>query len=315
MKIAELPNPITASKADWLSGGTWLGFTPKSGTARAKAQCQATIQGQVKGGYVIEYITKKFDEPNPGFDSGADYEEERRKHAKQAGRFIAVHRLRSTSLPLETILGEAAYERLQDKWSAPGKRHRWSVAFPIVETYEVVGWPLAEKTLGRDIYRSIYHYSTGILRPFGPEARAAVAELSLKPKAAPNYWIAFEAELEMASRSEVDPRLLDDLASDLALEGQTEEIRAKIRRRAAWLAGKFIRSRLADGKLSCDLCAFEPLALNPRPPNPRGLLDVHHKNPIAEGARLTTVNDLALLCPICHRHEHQKLKQGETLLA
>ncbi len=28
MKIRDLPEPITASKSDWLAGTTWIGFTP-----------------------------------------------------------------------------------------------------------------------------------------------------------------------------------------------------------------------------------------------------------------------------------------------
>lgn len=315
MRIADLPDPVTASKADWLSGSTWLGFTPKSGSAKGRAQCQSTIQGQISGGYVLEYITKKFDAPNPGFDSGPEYAEERRRHAEQAGRFIAVHRLQVSSLPLETILGEADFSRLQDKWASPGKRHRWSVAFPIVETYEVVGWPLAQEVLGEALYKSLYHYSTGILRPLSDNARRAIASLELRAKEAPNYWIAFEKEVEIAMRSDIERRFLTALTADLALEGYSEERRSRIRRRAAHLASRFVRARLKAGRLTCDRCGFDPAGLMPASPSPRGLLDVHHRNPIAEGVRLTTFADLALLCPICHRHEHQHLKLGATLLA
>ncbi len=43
-------------------------------------------------------------------------------------------------------------------------------------------------------------------------------------------------------------------------------------------------------------------------------LDVHHLNPIAEGVRKTTLNDVAVLCANCHRLAHVMLKQGQELL-
>ena len=40
------------------------------------------------------------------------------------------------------------------------------------------------------------------------------------------------------------------------------------------------------------------------------LLDVHHKHPIAEGVRRTTLNDLTVLCANCHRLAHFELRQA-----
>jgi len=68
MQIRDLPAPVTASKADWLAGTTWLGFTPTEGDLTARNKCQSTIQRQLGGGYVIEYVTEQFSEPNPGFE-------------------------------------------------------------------------------------------------------------------------------------------------------------------------------------------------------------------------------------------------------
>ena len=39
-------------------------------------------------------------------------------------------------------------------------------------------------------------------------------------------------------------------------------------------------------------------------------LDVHHKHPIAEGVRRTTLNDLTVLCANCHRLVHFELRQA-----
>jgi 5-methylcytosine-specific restriction protein A len=89
----------------------------------------------------------------------------------------------------------------------------------------------------------------------------------------------------------------------------TEERRAKIRRRAGWIADNFIRMRRNARTLYCDACGFDPAkVLDPKLVNPRTILDVHHKNPLHEGIRYTTIKDFSLLCPTCHRVEHQRLK-------
>jgi 5-methylcytosine-specific restriction protein A len=104
MKIGDLPNPVTASKSDWLTGDTWIGFTPTDGNLTARNKCQSTIQRQFGRGYIIEYITEKFGDPNPGFETDPQYLAEREDHKELAGRFIAVHRLRATARPLIQIL-------------------------------------------------------------------------------------------------------------------------------------------------------------------------------------------------------------------
>jgi 5-methylcytosine-specific restriction protein A len=130
-RIAELPAPVTAAKADWLVASSWIGFTPPSEASDAAAQCSATINRQFGTGYVLEYITRNFGKPNPGFASGS------------AGRLVAVHRLRASARPWRAILGDADFERMQDMWSEGAGRKRWSVAFPIIESYEIATKPRA----------------------------------------------------------------------------------------------------------------------------------------------------------------------------
>jgi len=91
---------------------------------------------------------------------------------------------------------------------------------------------------------------------------------------------------------------------------------AKVKRRAAWVADRFIRERQKTGTLTCDECAFDPnqLAVELRV-KPRGFLDVHHKNPLDEGVRYTTTADFALLCPTCHRVEHVRLRRSKRSAA
>ncbi len=122
MIIADLPGELTASKADWLAGGTWLGFTPRNPTLGARNKCQSMIQRQFGSGYVIEYITEQFGKPNVGFEADPAYLREREDHSELAGRFVAVHKLKTSARALETIIGDQEYTRLQDMWAQDGKR-------------------------------------------------------------------------------------------------------------------------------------------------------------------------------------------------
>ena len=310
MKISDLPAPITASKADWLAGTTWIGFTPTDDTLTARNQCQSTIQRQFGGGYVIEYITEQFSEPNLGFENDPAYLSEREAHRALAGRLIAVHKLRTTARSLETILGAAEFKRIQDMWAQGGKRYRWSVAFPIVESYEIIGRPKAKDVLGDAAYRRLYQRSSATLRALNDTERALVAKLDLHQTATPNAWIGIEDEFRLADASEIDARTQRLIDQDLAaLEGMTEGRMMQVRRRAAWKADQFIRHRQRAGALVCDDCGFDPASLSlPKQIRPRSLLDVHHKNPLDEGVRYTTIADFALLCPTCHRVEHARLR-------
>src|SRR5262245_8137881 len=141
MRVSDLPTPVTASKAHWQPATTWLGFTPLDGDLSAHNQCQSTVQKQFGNGYVLEYITKGISKPNPGYEQHPDYLAEVRRHEELGGRLTAIHRLRTTSRRLESILGPAEFKQLQDMWAQDRKRCRWSVAFPIVESYEIVGKP------------------------------------------------------------------------------------------------------------------------------------------------------------------------------
>lgn len=312
IRVKDLPAPITASKADWLAATTWIGFTPTSGDLTARNSCQQTIQNQFGKGYVIEYITEQFSQPNPGFENDPDYLAEREAHKELAGCFIAVHRLRYSSRSLEEILGPEDFKRIQDMWAQEGKRYRWSVAFPIIESYRIIGRPKAKAVLGDEAYRRLFAHSSATLRPLNDGERAALADLELEAVTANNAWIAIEDEFEYAERSEISAKNKREMRRDLpdsALEGMSEERKARVRQRAAWLADRFVMSRSNAGRLFCDDCGFDPkVKFADGSVNPRSLLDVHHKHPLEEGKRYTTINDFALLCPTCHRVEHARLK-------
>ncbi len=270
---------------------------------------------QFGSGYVLERITKTFGEPNQEFADDPQIQEDRKQHAEVKDCLVAVHRLRTSSRPLAEIIGQAEFDRLQDFWAVGGDRRRWSVAFPIVESYEIIGKPPARKVFDDRTYKRLYQSQSATLRILDGAARDAIPQLEIKLIHAANSWIAIEDEIIMAERSDV-PRnverlIIRDLAG--ALEGEVEERRSKIRRRASWIAHKFIRQRQESGQLKCDDCGFDPSELpDSSQIRARSCLDVHHVSPLDEGLRYTTTSDFTLLCPTCHRIAHLRIKAAAS---
>jgi len=309
MRIRDLPRPVTAAKADWLPGTHWIGFTPRDGSTNAREKRRAAINSQLNGGYVIEYVTLKFDDPNPGFKANPRYITEKAAHSKLAGKFIAVHKLRPSSRPLSTILGDKEFDELQDMWADGDKRYRWSVAFPIIESYSIVSLPYANEVLSPGAMQRVFAHPSGTLRPLNDEERDQIADLELEPRHVLNAWIGIEDEADMAERSQINPETVKLINGDLAfaaLEGMSDEQKAKTRKRAAWLADRFVKNRVKTRTLHCDNCNFDPSSrIVDTSISPRSLLDVHHMNPLEEGIRYTTEADFCLVCPNCHRFMHR----------
>jgi 5-methylcytosine-specific restriction protein A len=261
VQIAELSLPVTAAKADWLIATQWIGFTPSNHSGEARERCRSVINAQVAGGYVIEYITRNFGNPNEGYARDERYLAERDAHSKVSGRFVAVHRLRPSARRLSTIVGEAEFERLQNMWATDGKRYRWSVAFPIVESYAIANPPLASQILRPEAMRRLFAHPSATLRPLNDAERAQIAHLTLVPRPTANAWIGMLDEIAAAERSEIEPRIQKCIDQDLArcaMEGLSATQRVQVRRRAAWLAQKFIRERVRANTLFCDDCGFDP---------------------------------------------------------
>lgn len=307
--------PVKAAKTDWLPNDRSFEFTPFDGSLRAKAACESAVSRQARDGYIIEYISKSIEKPNPPFDTEPDYLEELQVHERCKGQLLAVHRIQHSSRSQRAIIGDAAFEKLQDKWARDGKRYRFSVAFPIVESFDIEDPPQAESVLGQVTYRRLFAHPGGLLRAFTEEDRAKLAELRLIPREAINLWIAIENDAQIAARKPISKKLQQDIDRDLALvsamEGLTVEQKTKVRLRAAGLAYDFVKARERAGKLTCDDCNFDPtLRVSNTGVRPRSLLDVHHRQPLAEGKRLTqaTGGFFQLLCPTCHRLTHALMR-------
>jgi hypothetical protein len=81
-------------------------------------------------------------------------------------------------------------------------------------------------------------------------------------------------------------------------------LQAQIERRS-WMAREAKRLNAAQnqGKVTCEACTFG---------HPDGaMMDAHHERPLAGGVRDTRVEDLRILCPICHRRAHRSADRLE----
>lgn len=312
MKISDLLQPVRAAKSNWSPSERSIEFTPADGSLNARNKCQSTVIRQADVGYIVEYISHAIEVPNQGCENSPEYLQELREHKQLSDRLVAVHRLRPSARLLRSIIGDVAFERLQDMWAREDRRYRWSVAFLIIENFEIEHKPKAIEVFGIDSYQRIFSHASGLLRPLLSDESTKLMDLDIVPLQTVNAWIVIEDEAEMAERSDIDKRMLRSIGVDLsasAMEGLTEEQRIKVRRRAAWLAHRFIMKRQKDGKLICDECGFDPLPrIAQTGIKPRSLLDVHHREPLAEGQRYTTLADFALLCPTCHRLEHARMR-------
>jgi 5-methylcytosine-specific restriction protein A len=220
-----------------------------------------------------------------------------------------VHHLRPSSRPLRAILGDQEFEQLQDMWADGNKRYRWSVAFPIIESFAIVPPRYANEVLSPEAITRLFAHPSGALRPLNDEERRQIAELEIAPRQTNNAWIGIADEAVMAGQSKINPETVELINRDIALaalEGMTEEQKAMVRKRTAWLADRFILRRTRDGQLTCDNCGFDPAnKVAQTAVKPRSLLDVHHMNPLDEGVRYTTEADYCLVCPNCHRFMHR----------
>jgi len=311
MKASDLPQPIVAAKSNFLPASGRLSFTPSGKGANSKAKLESLVNRQ-SDGYVLEYITQTMETPNAGFENDPKYLKDKKIHQELEGRLVAIHKIQHSSHHLSELIGNEEFQKVQDMWARKKNLgFRWSVSFPIIESYEIIGKPTAKEVLGEEAAWRIFRRQERALRKLNDDDRVAIGGLEIRQLEARNEWIALERDFEIAEKSEVFPEVVPPLDEDLmsALEGMDEEKKSKYRKRAAWLATKFIHDRTKSNNLRCDDCGFDPLCkVNGTRISPRSLLDVHHKNPLYEGKRLTTTADFALLCPTCHRFEHARLR-------
>lgn len=294
-----------------------MGFTPGGDNPESIRRTETTVLEQMNGGYILEYITESYGVPNPGFENSETYLSEKAAHEKIAGCLTAIHRLEPTGRRLKNFVSKEEFEKIQDMWAKPGERHRWMSAFPVVESYEIVGRPSAKEVFGIDRYHRLFRKRNSKLRILEDIDRQLIAGLEIKLLPTRNFLLSLETDFWAARQSASTPysravgREIDKDLRNVAFEGWTIEVVTNFKQRARWIAHKFARARADKGTLHCDDCGFDPTKLEGLGTiQPRSLLDVHHCDPLAEGVRKTHIDDFALLCPTCHRLEHERLRRG-----
>lgn len=132
--------------------------------------------------------------------------------------------------------------------------------------------------------------------------------------ARPEEMIAAAAQLRavavQSTLPEIDPD--DQDHSPSAPEGRLLARLHRVRERDPRLRKQKVRAVLAaGGELRCEVCSFS--FTETYGTLGAGYIEVHHMLPLhAAGERVTSIDDLALLCSNCHRMCHKSVDPGES---
>jgi len=129
----------------------------------------------MKQGYVLEYVTISLPSPNP--NSRSLTSEEKALHAKAAGALTAVFKLANRPVHAHHLMGPEQYDDLQNRWDQRGDRARWSETFPIIEAWEITGWPKARDILGLQAAKRRCEMQSQFLKVLSDDDRAKLAIL------------------------------------------------------------------------------------------------------------------------------------------
>lgn len=172
---------------------------------------------------------------------------------------------------------------------------RWPVATALLDIYEVNGRPLMVEDLGmpdRSILTNAYDL---VVRPEGKiealwEALNGCDLTLLDLPSLPNFR---EPDQVTLVGSLLPKKVSQEEGRRIYREVQIVE------RNSALAKDAREANRAANGgSLVCEACHFSDEL--------DGLFDVHHLVPLMLGVRQTTLHDLVVLCPLCHRWAHRK---------
>lgn len=316
MHIGDLPHAVSAVKGHWnpefpdrsSEVDSWVGFTPSRDDLTSRQQLRSTVNRQMGHGYVLEYVSISL--PPPNSNSRPLEPKEKVLHAKAAGALTAVFKLANRPVHALQLIQPQEYDDLQNRWDLRGDRARWSEAYPIIEAWEITGWPKARDVLGLEAAARRCEMQSQVLKVLADEDRAKLAHLELVPINMPVDGLAARHFIELSHLTnkergigidalmKEDRLLYDDYS---AIEGITKERRVRLAQRDRHLVT--VLKRITP--LKCAICCYDPIGRGATPGQARAILEAHHRVPVRAGERLSRVEDLALLCPTCHREVHQ----------
>jgi 5-methylcytosine-specific restriction enzyme A len=272
MRISDLLEQVSAVKGHWnpefpdrsSDSIGWVGFTPSRDEPSSRQQLRTTVHRQMNHGkgYVLEYVTISRPPPNP--DSRPLTPEEKALHAKAAGALTAVFKLANRPVHAQELMRPEQYNDLQNRWDQRGDRARWSEAFPIIEAWEITGWPKARDVLGLQAAARRCEMQSQFLKELDDDDRAKLAHLDLGPIDLPSDGLAAKYFIDLAQRENTDRGLRPDtLASEdrplyedySAIEGATREMRLRLAQRDRHL----VRILKRTTPLVCAICCYDPI--------------------------------------------------------
>jgi predicted HNH restriction endonuclease len=116
-----------------------------------------------------------------------------------------------------------------------------------------------------------------------------------------SHMAALFSQLPLSLTSTTEGTEPETRMEQVAAEGEEyfEEVKKRTRNRV------LASCRLELDELTCQGCGFSPpRELGGGLPLKGTVVEVHHRNPVADGERETTLQDLVTLCPTCHRLLH-----------
>jgi 5-methylcytosine-specific restriction enzyme A len=261
-------------------------------------------------GYVVEYVTLTLPAPNAGTPPLTT--EEKVIHEKAAGGLTAVFKLANRPVHARDLITANQYDELQDRWDKRGDRVRWSEAFPVIEAWDITGWPKARDVLGSAGAARLCEIQSQVLRPPTDEDRRKIAALEITPISLPSEGFAARYFYDLARQEDEERGLSDGAVTSedkllyedyRAIEGVTKELRLRLAKRDR----RLVRLLKQNAPLKCSICSYDPTSRGASRKQAQAILEAHHRIPIHAGQRLSRVGDLVLLCPTCHREVHQRI--------
>lgn len=172
---------------------------------------------------------------------------------------------------------------------------RWPVATALLDVYEVEGSPRLVEDLGLPDRTILANAFDLVVRP--PEKVLdlwnALQNIPLNLVDLPPLANFREPTKVLQVGSMLPVRISKEEGQRLSRKVQFFERRSDLAR-----AAKELNKRINGGLLTCEACGFTDVT--------PGMFDAHHLVPLMLGVRETTLSDLAVLCPLCHRWAHSK---------
>lgn len=177
---------------------------------------------------------------------------------------------------------------------------RWPVATALLDVYEVQGCPRLVEDLGLPDRTILANAFDLVVRP--PEKVEslwkALHDVPLRLLDLPPLVNFREPDRVTLVGSMPPVRISKEEGQQLSKEVQVLERRSELAK-----AAKALNREAHGGVLTCIACGFAD--------ENSGMFDVHHLVPLMLGLRQTTMSDLVVLCPLCHRWAHTK-GSGQT---